>query len=283
MSSFRALRVTRQVRAILTCAATMMTLAYAPFANAGGRPYAFTQGVDSLPETGLELENWLTEEKLAARTEPSWEWWFGPVTGITDQLEAGLFVILVEPAQASPDTATPGPTDEPGLGLAQLRLQVSYLLADRGAWPIDVRMRGEVGAPLARNSGGPAAEALDKEKTSIWYLVMASRDFGILNLTLNAGAWLEFEPETKRSGEKEIEIEPYVKGALGASVEALKGFRFGGELFGESVESFKGMSLLAGPALAFGHARYWLSAAVGFGLTDDSATHRGRLVVGVSF
>lgn len=262
---------------------TGVVLAWPSAAQAGSRPYAFTQGVESLPETGIELESWVSEEKPRGQ-DANFDWWLGPVVGITDRLEAGLFVIFVEPADTPAQTTATGtiPAESYGLGLASLRLQMSYALAERRAWPVDVRIRGEIGAPLARNWGGSPAEGLDNEKTTTWLTAIIARDFGPLNLTLNAGGWLEFEKGEAASGEQgELEVEPYTRAAFGASVELLRGFRLGGELFGESTEKFGGVRVLAGPALAYGYGRFWLAIAAGFGLSSDAPRHRGRLVLGI--
>jgi hypothetical protein len=247
--------------------------------QAGGRPYAFTQGVDSLSESSVEVESWITEEKSRDPVDPIWDWWLGPVVGMTDQLEAGLFTILVQPPDLPPAAPGAEPSRE-GLSLAALRLQVSYLLAPRGTWPVDVRMRLEAGAPLAATDGGSGAEGLNGSRATFWYLAMLGRDFGPLNLTLNAGAWLAVGEE---AGADEFEAEPYVRYALGASLEVLQGLRVGGEMFGDAMLSEGAATLLAGPALGWGSGRFWVSAALGFGLTDESPRHRGRLVLGVLF
>ena len=38
-----------------------------------------------------------------------------------------------------------------------------------------------------------------------------------------------------------------------------------------------------GPALAYGQGRFWLSGAMGFGLSDQSGARYGRLVLGLVF
>jgi len=271
------------LRASLVGGAVLLTAALATFvtrpSQAAGRPYAFTQGVDSLPESSVEVESWITEDKSRVPVDPIWDWWLGPVVGFTDQFEAGLFTILVQPPELPP--AVPGgePRRE-GLSLAALRLQLSYLLAERGTWPVDVRMRFEAGAPLAASDGGSAAEGLNGSRATFWYLVMLGRDFGPLNLTLNAGPWLAIGEE---AGADEVEAEPYVRYSLGASLEILRGLRVGGEMFGDAEPSDGEATLLAGPALGWGTGRFWASAALGFGLTDESLRHRGRLVIGVLF
>src|SRR5258705_12631401 len=92
-------------------------------AVAGPRPYAFTKGVDTLPTAGIELESWFGADNPRTMPGPNWEWWLGPVAGITDELEAGLFAIFAQPAPVG-DVSSP-------LVLDSLRLQASYLLAPK--------------------------------------------------------------------------------------------------------------------------------------------------------
>lgn len=145
--------------------------------------------------------------------------------------------------------------------LHSLRLQLSYQLADKGEWPIDVRLRGELGQPI--NSDGHSA----------WLSAIGSLDLGPVNITPNIGAWVKNEPE---------ELVWYFDYGVGASVEAVRGLRLGGELFGTK-ELGEPNRISAGPSLAYGFGRVWLSANLGFGLSEASAPQRGRLVFGVLF
>jgi hypothetical protein len=110
-------------------------------AQAAGRPYAYTQGVEGLPQTGVEIENWFSAQKPRdGAIGTGLDWWLGPVVGVTDQLETALYAIFVQPPQA-------GQTGS-AIGLGALRLQASYLLAPLGRWPVDVRIRADVERPL---------------------------------------------------------------------------------------------------------------------------------------
>lgn len=239
--------------------ATILLLGAQPgAAYAGARPYGFVEGIDSLPESTLELENWFGVQKPRAGGKASWTWWLGPVAGLTDQLEAGLFAIF---RQAGSTSTRPAP-EVGGLELSSLRLQVTWLLAPKEEWPVDVRVRGELGQPIADDA------------FTAWASVIAGKDLGPLNLTLNLGSWLRIS--------KEDGVIPYLDGSLGASIDTFGGLRVGAEVF-SSTELDEGTRASVGPTLAYGTGRIWLSSHLGVGLTDRTAALRGRIILGVLF
>ncbi len=239
--------------------ALLLSALLASEARAGERPYAFVQGVESLPQGGLELENWFgatRPPRSSAGGGTGWEWWLGPVVGITDQLEASLFGVFLQP---------PAPTDSSELlQLDSIRFQMSYALAPRGSWPIDVRVRLEAGIPAADDS------------LTLWGSVFVARDFGKLNLTGNLVESIEV---AKTNGA----VSPYFSYGLGASYAIVGAFRAGGELYGEADSDADAPWTILGPTLAYGTGRLWAALSYGFGLTFQSPRERGRIVVGLSF
>jgi hypothetical protein len=166
-----------------------------------------------------------------------------------------MFAILEQPPV--------GPGAASSVALSSLRFHASWLLADKGAWPVDVRLRAEYGqrvAPGTPNTG--------------WFTAILSRDLGRLNLTANLGGYLEMA---------DVETVPYFVGSFASTVELPAGFRLGGEVFSEKELKTGGESeLWAGPSLAYGRGRFWLAATFGFGLTDDASLHRGRILFGLT-
>jgi hypothetical protein len=244
-----------QLRQVTIPTLALSSIVLARPADAGERPYAFIQGSESLSQGGLELEDWFGAARPRSGTA-TWEWWIGPVVGITDRLEAALYGVFLQ---------GPALDGSPGsLQLDSLLTQVSYALADRGDWPIDVRVRGEVGIPAAN------------DETTVWAWVIASRDFGRLNLTANLAGELAI-------AKVDATVSPYLVYGLGASYAIVGGFRAGGELFGD--QDFDGTDsfLILGPSIAYATGRLWASTSFDFGLTHDSPRQRWRIIVGLAF
>ena len=238
----------------LTLLAALAALLPSRAAMAGPRPYGFSQGVDSLPDGTLELESWFSAEKPRSGAA-GWDWWLGPVTGLTDRIEAGLFAIFEQPA------ASPGGTSS--VALSSLRAHASWLLADKAAWPVDVRLRAEYGQRVAAGTPNTA-----------WLTAIVSRDLGRLNLTANLGGYLEMADDETLSE---------LVGSFASTMELPAGFRLGGEIFTEKELKAGGKTeVWAGPSLAYGRGRFWLAATFGLGLTDDTSQHRGRVLFGLT-
>ncbi len=237
---------------VAACALALLPRA----AKAGARPYVYTQGFDSLSEGSIELESWFS---AATRNggPSAWDWWLGPVAGITDRLEVGFFGIFKQ-TPASPSSAS--------LALGSLRAQVSYQLADKASWPVDLRLRLEYGHPVAPG-----------ESSSVWLLGIVSRSFGPLDLTLNVGTWMGFPAGG---------IDKYLNHAFGASYEVLGGLRLGAEALGSmkfASDGSRSSSYSAGPALSYGRGRFWASSSFAFGVLGQAPERRGRIVLGLAF
>jgi hypothetical protein len=225
-----------------------------------GRPYAYTQGAEGLPETGLEVESWFSVETPRDSTiGPTLDWWFGPVVGVTDQLEVALYGVFVQPPA--------GDHVGSSLGLGALRLQASYLLAPAGAWPIDVRIRAEFERPLGMGHD-------DRTSPNTWLTAIASFDGGPVNVTANAGGVVEFEGEGPS---------PWIIYSLASSIDVVGGLRIGVEEFGEYKVKDKQLENVLGPTLGFGISRVWTATTLGFGLGPDSPRYQARIIFGLSF
>ena len=173
-----------------------------------------------------------------------------------DATAVALFAIFQQPPVSGPGATS-------SVALSSLRAHASWLLVDKSAWPVDVRLRAEYGQRVA--AGTP---------NTGWFTAILSRDLGRLNLTANLGGYLEFA---------DTETIPYFVGSLASTVELPAGFRLGGEIFSEKELKTAGESeLWAGPSLAYGRGRFWLAATFGFGLTDDASLHRGRILFGLN-
>ena len=238
---------------------TMLLLA-AGDARAGGRPYAFVQGTQAVSDGGLELENWFGDVRPRGGAPGDWEWWLGPVVGASDHVEVGLFGIFGQRAASSSSAGA--------LSFDSLRLQATWQPVDRGRWPVDVRVRAELGLPV----GG-------ERITSGWLGAIAGKDVGRLDVTANAGGWEEWTQQDGRT-----RASSYVQGGLGASLAIARGLRAGGELFAwRKVDDAHDHEYVGGPSIAYGQGRFWTAATAGFGIDPGSPRNHARLVVGLLF
>ena len=241
-------------------------MAAASVAHAGARPYAFTQGTDALSTNEIELENWFTALNPTGRgaNDVAWNWWLGPVAGITDHLEVGLFAIFDESALMTS-----------GMSMDSLRLQATFMPFDKGEMPIDVRIRGELGVPMHYEDNGGVYSG--------WLTLIASRQIGKLDITANAGMWVARGKYTEMGGAADTDNVGYYDYGLGASYAVTNQLRAGGEAFGDAKLSSALTGHWAGPSLAYGIGRFWLSASYLFAVdhaTEVKMNQLGRLVLG---
>jgi hypothetical protein len=241
-------------------------VAVASVAHAGARPYAFTQGTDALSTNEIELENWFTALNPGGHgaSNVAWNWWLGPVAGITDHLEVGLFAIFDESALTTS-----------GMSMDSLRLQTTFMPFDKGDLPIDVRIRGELGVPMHYADGGGSYTG--------WVSVIASKQLGPVDLTANVGVWAARGKYAEMPGAYDTDNIGYFNYALGASYAVGNHLRVGGEAYGNERFSSMWTGHYVGPALAYGAGRFWLSASYLFADNAQTAARMnqvGRLVLG---
>ncbi|MFZ5470210.1 MAG: hypothetical protein ACOZIN_12315 [Myxococcota bacterium] len=245
---------------------------------AGVRPYAFTYGTDILPDSMIELETWVDFKgpNLKRSRGTRWDFWVGPVMGFNENLEIGFYALVrQEPKSFASDVAP--------LQLNSLRLQVSYLLAPKGSWPVDVKLLGEIAAPAYRG-----------KSTEGWLTAIVSRDFGKLNLTLNAGWWADFDFDGVPSNfYSENPVIHWQHNMIAASYELPFGVRLGGEFFGEFRFASGGCSRVGtgvcrtsrpyylGPSVGYAKGQMWVSGALGFATSKDASLRNGRIILGV--
>jgi len=124
----------------------LVVLALSAPVAANPRPLPFTYQHEQLPAGGSELEQFVdftpTRAQDAISGKPTW---YGLTaftteyeTGITDNLELGLYVTLA-PAAANGFVTTPTAMD--GNGMKQ---RLRFSLAPPGEWPLDVSLYGEL-------------------------------------------------------------------------------------------------------------------------------------------
>lgn len=236
---------------LLTCLLAAVPRA----ARADRRYYGETYSAAIAPPGGLDLELWTTfHQAPSAGGTDFWRHQLELETGLIHGWDLALYNVLRSEAGQ-------------GTRYEALKVESRYALADPGAWPLDVVLYLE-----ARK------EFIEDRPWAVEGKVIAARDLGPLNLSLNLFGEREFLP----GGASELEL----GGALGASLELLPAIRLGAEVYGNRTRTeaaaWESMAW-AGPALSIAALRGWLVLAAGFGLTAESEKVRARAILAWQF
>ncbi len=248
-------------------AATIAIALTAKSAHATPRPLPFTYTTDTLAPGELEVEEYadiVPAKALNAINKPVW---YGATQfqtefeyGIADRLELGLYVVYVptpaEYLELAPTTETTG-----------VKERLRYVLADPGAWPIDVGLYGEL------VEGQTEAELEAK--------ILLQRRFG--RLRVDANLWAEYELYYE-APQRDVVINP----TLGATYEVTPMFHVGAESWlraefpNISVPTPRPFALgpvvYVGPAILFNFGKVWWSTGLYARVTDiDHSLQPGEL------
>lgn len=231
-------------------------------ASADRRAFGFTYEYPTQPEGAIELELWntqirdgLNEDGGASSAEQQLEIEYG----ITDRTSISLYQVVAEP---------PGE----GLHYAETKVELRHRLAERGEWPIDITLYGEVAKPF-----GVAEVELEPK------LILA-RDFGAFTVAANGIAEIGIERAKNAAGEKKLETDFVPGWAAGITYELMPQLKLGGETWGEApkVADKRQTFAWAGPAVSWAPStRLWITGSAGFGLTDRSDDLVARFVISV--
>jgi hypothetical protein len=232
-------------------------------AHAGRTFYGWLYGTEVVPERGVELQTWIQDEndKYSSRNKETWLAW-GPLVGITDELELGLPVELewsdvpVTGDMAGRRTsftfkrfgvevryrlAPPDPVEAPAL-VPLVRLAVKRDVTARS----NVRLEGD--AVLSYQVGGLQVVA----------------DIGFTGDLASSASHLELHP------------------GVGVSALATGGLRVGAEIYSElSLDTRSESWAMVGPDLSWTHGRFWVSGAFGIGLYRVQVAP--RVIWGIGF
>ncbi len=231
-------------------------------ASADRRAFGFTYEYPTQPEGAIEIELWNTQIRDGLNKDggaSSAEQQLEIEYGITDRTSISLYQVVEEP---------PGE----GLHYAETKVELRHRLAERGEWPIDITLYGEVAKPF-----GVAEVELEPK------LILA-RDFGAFTVAANGIAEIGIEQEKNAAGEKEIEAELVPGWSAGITYDLIPQLKVGGETWGEApkVGDKRQAYAWAGPALSWAPStRLWVAGTAGFGLNDRSADLVARFVISV--
>jgi hypothetical protein len=220
-------------------------------AHAGRDFYGWSYGTEVMPERGVELQTWIYEinDKYGNKTNQSSIWW-GPLVGVTDQLELAFPIEL--DWQSVPDMSDPTMDLPPKTSFTFRR------------WGIEARYRLVSSDPVEAPSFVPLVRIAAKRTVSARDDVrlegdlVASYDAGPVQLLADLGFIVDIAPGTRHT-----EARP----SGGFSIRIADDFRLGAEVYSELSMDVKTESWAAvGPNLAWTHGRFWLSGVFGIGV-----------------
>jgi hypothetical protein len=228
-------------------------------ASADRRAFSFTYEYATQPQGNVEIELWNTQTRDGLGDEG------GSTTvqqqleieyGISDHTSISLYQVVEQ-------------GDGSGLHYAETKLELRHRLKERGDWPVDVTLYGEV----AKIFGEAAVELEPK-------LILA-RDFGPVTLAVNLIGEVVLVREPDANGDKSIDA-TFVPGwAAGLTYEVMPQLKLGAETWGERNEE-KDIESWAGPAISWAPStKFWATATGGLGLTDHSADLVVRFLLSV--
>jgi hypothetical protein len=235
-----AMRDAGALRMRITIALIAALLAAATDARADRRTMIRAYEFQTQPKGNLELELWndveaprsaFTDSTIVTRVELEY--------GLTDRWDTALYHVF---AQGGPQTE-PQP-----FHFDSWRLETRYRLAEKGEWPVDVMIYGELERPADFNEPFETEEKLILEK-----------DFGRIALVVNLVAEQHlFRADLGRTWEVDLGARYELMPQLRAAVE----FWTTQEYVGPDVSR----NYYLGPSLSVATERVWLQFGVGFGL-----------------
>jgi hypothetical protein len=229
-------------------------------AQAGRRLLAWPYDTETLPDHGVELEQWIWEEADAENPE-AWLWW-AVVVGVTDQLELAL------PLEWQWQYGLPTQLEDYGV---DVRWRIAPRDGGEDAWPVAPLLRAGVKRHLVNNRNAVALELDAVVSTDIDRLAHFVIDAGVKDLI--------------EGGDHTVTVDLMA----GGTVLLGEGFRVGGtvwaQLLAASPAGGTGLAFIAaGPDISWSHGRFWVTAGVPIRLTSNGGPGlQPRLTWGVLF
>jgi len=210
-------------------------------AFAGRSFYGWLYGTEVLPERGVELQTWILEanDKYGTHSKESSIWW-GPLVGVTDQLELSLPIELEWTTDAMRTRYT----------FRRFGVELHYRLAS----PDPAESAAFV--PLVRLAAKRDVSVRDAVRFE--GDLVSSYETGPVHALVDLGFVADIAP-----GVRHTEVRP----AGGVSIRVTGDLRVGAELYSElSLDSHGESWAAVGPNLAWTHGRFWFSGAFGIGV-----------------
>jgi len=226
-------------------------------AHAGRTFYGWLYGTEVMPERGVELQSWITEENLEGRSEDSWL--VGAQVGVTDQLELGFPVELDW-------YKDPNQTPMASTRFARFGIEGRYRLVTQD--PVDA----PAFVPLVRF--GVKRNLADRHGAQPELDLVLSYESGVVQVLVDLGVVAQLSADNGN----QIQFQP----GAGVSALVVEDLRLGAEFFAHLPD--RGAKwLIAGPNLSWTHGRFWISGAFGIGLNQSEINTAPRVQWGIAF
>jgi len=219
-------------------------------ALADRRSYVWTYEYQTMPKGMTEAEFYLNEEqKNIDKAKPNvWKPQVELEYGVTDHFDVSMYQVF---EQSNTDKSS-------DFKYNGFKIRTRYRVSERGSLPVDVLVYFEYIRP------GDFKEPNELEEK----LVLA-KDIGNFNISYNQ----IFEQELESNGKAEYEY------AAGISYEITPSFKIGIESKG----NYTDREYYIGPTIGWASSKFWVSAGIVAGLTNQSDDMQARLIVGFMF
>lgn len=246
--------------------AVLAAIAAPGSAHAGRTFYGWLFGSEVMPERGVELQSWITEENLSNGTSQAHEtsWLLTPQVGITDQLEIGFPLEFSWVREGYP----------PRTVFDRYGIEARYRFVTQD--PVDAPEF----VPLVRVAVKRLVTNRDTVRPELD--LVASYETGIVHILADVGfiAEITANPDEMAGKKQRFELRP----GLGVSLLAIEDLRFGAEVYAEiKFDEDEKTWLVLGPNVAWTHGRFWVTGMYGFGLMPEAKTNAARLQWGIAF
>lgn len=235
-------------------------------AQAGRTFYGWLYGTEVVPERGVELQTWVQDEtdKYSTRNKETWLAW-GPLVGVTDQLELGLPVELEWADVITPDPGGGPPSERVSFTFKRFGIEARYRLAS----PDPVEAPALV--PLIRVA--VKRDVTARSTARVEGDAVVSYQAGTVQVVADLGFTGDIASDSSH-----LELHP----GAGVSVPVTAELRVGAELYAElSLDARSESWAVAGPDLSWTHGRFWFSGAFGVGLYRVQVAP--RVIWGIAF
>lgn len=241
----------------IAMAALLVACLWPRTADAGRTFYGWLYGTEVMPERGVELQTWISEQddKYVNHAKETSIWW-GPLIGLTDQLELALPIELDWTAADMQATS---------FTFKRFGIEARYRLVPQD--PVDAPPL----APLVRVA--VKRDVTQRDDVRVEADLVASYEAGALHALVDVGFVGDIQP-----GVRHTELRP----SAGFSVRVDGELRLGGEVYSELSLDNRGESwAVVGPNVAWTHGRFWLSGAFGIGVYHIGVAP--RVMWGIAF